>query len=677
MTVAPVLPVNVTQNAQQFWPGLPGPDLFMFNSSVADTITIGPKGIQPYGPNGYPIGPLGSITLPSEQPWSAVTDATDQPVLTVLPGGGNQAVSPVAMALAISESALPLLIAQQIAANGISLIGAPVLLLNIAQGGGPNAANLVGATIDPSAYGMSNNVPANWVTAAKQFDGYVGAPMALQCRKWYAKGSTVTASDMANIQALSAQGCQFLISLRPQVDPTGQYIADPYINEHGNVANTCAALTTAGVSYKICFWQEPNLPVNGFTAAAFIALHQFYISAVPGGIKRCYNPSVNHTTYPTATTFYPGDTYVDEIYADYYGGAWADNVFLDDAGGLETFANAHNKPFGIGEWGPLAQQAPFNAVNWEGYVNYLITLMSGRINASQQNGWIMYYGTQPPVNIVTSSNSPMVKDPQGMDLPAVYASLASQNVVQTIAANATYTVPPITASPFGKFAFANQISYEITLNLVAGVSSTNPFCNVVFNWYNTDTPNAPPVDTEIWSCPMGANGTTGTIITGRGPMIGQFLQVKVHNVDTVTCDMSIQVNGTGRSVNRHDWRWDPFTSVAVPGFNLPTQGGSYGNSLLSGSISLNAGQNHSWLAGMYSGQVFVRANCTQTAQIVVTPVPSSRWGTGATLSEDFGGANPEFTGYISIGRAPTQVEVINNGSATATINCELVINNDA
>ena len=257
------------------------------------------------------------------------------------------------------------------------------------------------------------------------------------------------------------------------------------------------------------------------------------------------------------------------------------------------------------------------------------------------------------------------------EMNVVSAALAATGTLPTIAPGATETFTPLLPSPVAGYADAQAISYDIQLTANAGTGSTIPFAKVIVNWFDSDSTTARVIDSQHWFIPMGTNGNSGTIINGKGPQIGQFLQIQVQNLDTVACTVDIVSNSTGREESQHDWQWDAFSSPAVPTFTLTPGNAGFSNTLGAfQGVSVPAGSNtKQFLCGMRAGQAYVRfgaATSNPFITVSIQPVPLSNFSNAVLLDEVLNG-NSDFTGEVIMPRAPILVSFSNSDTVAHNV----------
>jgi hypothetical protein len=195
----------------------------------------------------------------------------------------------------------------------------------------------------------------------------------------------------------------------------------------------CNQLTAAGVIFDVVLWQECNGPDSGFfpDGAAYQEYVAWYRPYVPAGIQVIYDCS-GSATLADQVSYFPGRDLVQKVYMDFYGNTYADALAAGDDDPLATINNlatSNGLPFGLGEWGFGLSAAnaltPDTTPTASQYVDYFIGVFSGRLNAGERNGAVVYYdGTNPSStwNIITGP-----ADWKTALYQQVYNNLASPN----------------------------------------------------------------------------------------------------------------------------------------------------------------------------------------------------------------------------------------------------------
>jgi hypothetical protein len=610
---------------------------------------------------------------------------------------------------AIAESGLALAIAQSVAGSGISLLGSPVPLYAIQSSQGSGVPGRLGATLDAASYGTTTDFQAFPI-----FDGFVGRPYNTVTRKYYNEGITHNgvinpsmAQDGQSIPSWAAAGFKVCVTLKPWRDSTQNYSGTipgqgtlTYAQEKANLATAISYLMgVATQGLEITLWHEPNSagnsgPFPSLTGQANGAAYQAYINFYASAFATAgYTGQVGYVPLMSSPNnvldYLPTNAVINQITPDLYIGFFNGQHAAQIPGALNSLSNyaaAHSMRYGYWEIGlsgnatpPTTSQAVTLMTTW--YLN----VMAGRLQSGFTNADIIWFDVPPPGGGSGQNNINATTAPQIIAvLQSMFDTLTNVPASGLVVASGTLAiVTPLKASPVAGYATANGISYDITVTLTSlAAGNTQPFCVLSLLWYNVDSPTAPVVDRQSWIAPIGANGTAGTLIVGKGPQRGQFLKATVFNEDAVSCTVTFQLNSTSRSVTRDSWKWDVASSVAVPqpantvGTGNTWQlagGGNYGNSLGSvSSMSVPAGNTAYIIFGVFSGQVFVRINAGSSGKMNCTfnPYPGGFWGSGALLNE-----NPvvEFLEMMLLPRGPCVMAVNNTDTVAHTVNIEIIM----
>lgn len=692
-----------------FLAGNSGNSVLFVNLDNNDFITIDDNnGVTPgTSYNGAVLAPGGSIALPANSTWYAVTDQPDGPTLQVTLGGNNWTIPIGDIAQQIATSGLALAIAQQIAAQGLALIGAPKALYGGLQP--RTGAGIVGLTLDKFAYlpNTSTDFQQYPVWASK-----VGRPFNGVRRCYSQEGDLPSSSSNDSNAANSASnGFKVCHSLKPFRDATNTY-GNNKIPGQGNLtfAQHLAAIKTAVVylqsvctnGLEICFWHEcngngPNGPfgtggpytsttTNAQAEANYAAYQNFYVDA----LKKVTNAplTADVTSAICVAAFSPANmldwinacnkTKIDTYAVDYYCQDFNSKptTVPPAVDSIRALAVTDSKKFGYWEIGLTngsTNPSVSTANSWltnEMIAKNVTYLQAGHIMADTIWFAAPKDGTGGASrNALGSGAAGACNDPTVIaNAAALFDQLSSSpsNVI-SVPGNGTVIPAPLNPSSGAGFAVADGLSYDISLALVSSGTPTIPFVQVQMEWFNNDATGGIPVETQIWRCPIGNNATVGTNITGVGPQRGQFLQITLINLDTVACTVQLQVNSTSRNVAKHDWQWDAVSSVQVHGYNMAS-GGEFGNALgAMNQVSVPANGTKKFLFGMRAGYITVRfaAPAANTMNYVLTFEPQSDMGTAAILNETLASTDKDFHFVMIAPRCPISVTASNQDGTNA------------
>jgi hypothetical protein len=679
-------PTQILQRTSQAVPYL------LANTDTDDNVYLGTSStITPGGPDTFTIEPLGTIAVTSASAWWACTDdpggsnQTDlpDPVLAVLPGGTNWAPSPAQIAEVIAPLAAA--IASQIAQTGIPLVANPQQLYNIsAAGSGGTGTGLFGASIKTASGQTPLQAEQTW-----QSNAVVGRPV--KTMKIYqselGKGSgnnnwTTTATP--SITACIALGARACLCYSPTFDAvTGAGTPTAKANMAASIAALSALLTGGGAPAPVVtLWQEPQVTRNGFTAATYKACVQYYANTDGNGTGvRALAPLFydgEGFRSDLAASYYPGSAFIDGIAADYYGGDFFSGKSLDVWHQLDP-----TKPFGVWEAGNSASggnpsQAQMTAylvgTSPPGNVPSVLQELTSILAAGGTVDSFMWYqddGNPTGPNYISSSADYRVGLLQQIN-DAIVATAPSPGL--SIAPGATVTLAPINPSPGGGYAPAVGISYDVVINAIAGAGSTIPFMEAQFFWHNVDVPGSLSITRQSFFFPMGATGTSGTVIQGQGPQSGVLVAVKVKNLDTVAGFLNFQMASVSRQQASHRWYWNSGGSVAVPSFLAPdgatpvtvAPGGIDQKSMAVLSPNITAGAKKAFLCGMWTGNAWIRIQNVGTFDVVV----QEPFGDQQILWHGDSSTTGELDVTFPCPRSPLLIEITNNG-ATGSINVNM------
>jgi hypothetical protein len=654
-----VVPIGNTPS--QLCPALGGGQtVFIQNTDDTANLYVGTSSSLQIG-NALLVAAGASVIQDATRTIFAFTDSSNPPInVQIDPGTAQYNLAPSQILSLINITALATAIAEAIAETGVSLLGQPTLLYDNSQPTPVGTPGNVGATISNHWF-PSGTTPSQAITL---MNGYVGLPLGnIVERVYYGDGKYPSLTDEP-LAAYIAAGAKLQLCLKPLL--TG--LTNPTIaaSEQANIAATITLLNGAtypgggAVKYDIVLYTEANLPSSEFTSALqyqqYIALYGPTVRS--RGVKLVYNPASYNM--PNAVSYYSGDASFDAWSLDYYGTDWKQ--------GILPFAEIEaltNLPVGISEWNAVSAAGDMlTTAQFTSYTNYIISVFSARLaNGLDNYDIILYTGyNASPLNQINSNAD--WKIPQIVAMYDALAAAPPSTPGVVINANSSKTVPPINPSPGGGFAMMNNISYDSVINLVSNAAgSTNPFVTLQMNWLNVDAAGAIAVAEQRWSIPIGTTATVGSIIQGRGPQHGQYVQIKAINQDTVACTLTLQVNSTSRNVNEHDWYWDAVAGVNIPGFTESNIGAAYANSLLSiNATSIPANGSKSFITSMSACEATVSCSTgTGTAlQFLLVPLPTSVFGGGAIYDE----TTTNDSRNIFLPRGPCLMTIVNpSGSA--------------
>jgi hypothetical protein len=264
---------------------------------------------------------------------------------------------------------------------------------------------LVGCTTFQGEYGA----PTNRLDSANQFNTLTGREMATTFQKIYYQPGQFPTTFSSVYAGLVATGCDLWLCYAPAYDGSDAVA----------LAASLAALQAAAVgNVKAVWYQEPQDVQTGWpTGPQFIQTSQNYYSVAQAlGIPVIYN-SAAHAGPTGVTSYFPvvgSNVYCDETALDYYCYPF---THMDSANGttalaLEALARKYGQlPFGFGELGTAlnaTDAATVTVAQFTAYINFIISLMVGRLETGQFNsdiGWFNGDNTGAPTwNTITSSS---------------------------------------------------------------------------------------------------------------------------------------------------------------------------------------------------------------------------------------------------------------------------------
>jgi hypothetical protein len=248
----------------------------------------------------------------------------------------------------------------------------------------------VGATVSQSTFGSMN-----WLEAIAKWDGDVGVPMAARCERFYYNEGDWTPVSGANSITIAGQNH---IAVVPSFKPS-RSLQETEIKK---LADAMQEYITAGVHVPYaCLWHEPNDPIKKpfARAADYVAYVRYYGPALAAMVPLTYIPLILTSNGVGQAAFYPGNSYegktlISAIMPDFYCATqYTKGVRIDH---IESFARLNERAFGLAEMGmtdsPAAEPHPKQYVE---YVDYIQSVMSGRLKAGLKNAPVMEFAESP------------------------------------------------------------------------------------------------------------------------------------------------------------------------------------------------------------------------------------------------------------------------------------------
>lgn len=672
--------------------------LLLVNQDSNANITIGDTSVTSLDTGSDTIPPQGAMSVPANRAWYAIADIDVGAQLQVTLGGGDWAASPAGIADAIIAAGIPVLIAQELTASGISLLAAPQQLYNVGGVSQPGTAftSLVGWSVPTQCfhtgcYYQSLAGPGQQDAGDSAFQAVVKRGLSNNrppiTKKFWNPGDYHTNGNFNNLANYYSYGTTVIICLQPIFNNTTNHLAAGEVTNVQNFITAIQALGATPTNTILVFWQETQDKITStqFTNGLNDLATVLNAAGIPVAVDvATHAGTASGVTYINAA--FASTCTISHVAADYYAPAWNRNIFLDP---LANAADAHNVPFSLFEFGVAPGNFSDPTVPSR-YFAYITGFFQARQQASKNNGHFVWYDGQCSVTGAGDLTAPILNatDPRAAMYDTVFDTLTvsanSGSGGITIANNHTTTLTPLNPSPVGGLAAVNDLSYEIALGLIAGVGSTQPFAHVILTWYAFDqlAKNQTVVDTVGFYVPMGTNADPNgpLVIRGSGRQRGSFMTVKVNNFDSVACTLQfLQLMDTGRIGHRDAWTWDinNTNSPNVPGFILGNAGS---NSLEVGrasGINVNAGATVSRLVGIFAGRIYYRVHVsgltTDQLEWNVEPLPTNIFpATTFYVRKFMGNTVIEFEGEFVAARCPLLINMTNNASVPATVDFVMV-----
>lgn len=662
--------------------------LLLVNIDLVANVYVGDPSVAEGDNNSYQIQPMSSLSIPANQGWYAINDSDNTPpadatTLQVIPNGNNWSLSPSQFTSLFDLNSLAISIALAIAQTGISFLAAPIPLYQSPPIGNTGLLCAVGSNVSSATYNSPGTGPGNiaeWITIT-------GKP--LDVRRVELSNLTPNINNTFGNDANA--GRLVVVSFNPTASasatPTQQMIQDGV-----TLGGTLAAMVAAGVNARVVLYHEPTSSNPPLTVNEYQNSVSYYAPIVQQYYPLDFGFLCSPQKGPLAPSYFINGLF-DGVMADFYCSAlnqgFDATTMANIAAGNTVNGVSTPLPLGFGEcgWNPNKDTtAQINA-----YIANVNALFASRTGLNSYMCWFNP-PNWPPTDTTDIGSTIYSGGPQ----IAGYQSLFNANDTVSSGSNSSLpagtavTLTPLNPSAIGGLAACNQLSYDFACDLIAGSGSTKPFIRATFTFYDFDASgnNLIPVDEVKATIPMGTSPNAAKTIA-VGPMSGAFMSLQLRNLDTVNANLvRCQLVGSGRQRAVHDWKWDSLvTPQAIPTYNLPTAGVSYGATLGAiNSVTITPGNSTSALFSMFSGQVYIRLNASSTGgslgsgtiHFTLQVQPSSEWGSGnlfsAYLPNASGGAPVagEFEDIIALPRGPCLLTITNNDVINASVSAEII-----
>ena len=294
---------------------------------------------------------------------------------------------------------------------------------------GGTSGSLVGSTTTTGLYpGTAGDTHQH---SAQTFDTYAGEAFGFAAQKIYYQNTVNGGGGLGryptslvdgsgfDMTPLVTGGCQVWLCYQPYVGSNAGTIASEltafeasvqfWLNNHPNGAN----------GIRVIIYQEPqngSWVFNSGTPAANAAAYVQIVHNYANSIRALTDPSGRHAkvvydsaghTLSELTTYYPGNSFIDEISVDYYANTWAGQTNngagpnTDPLAPIRNLALSNGKPFGVSEMGTAIVPATATHAQTTGYFNYITTMMSA-IPASERTACMWYNANRntPGINTI-------------------------------------------------------------------------------------------------------------------------------------------------------------------------------------------------------------------------------------------------------------------------------------
>jgi hypothetical protein len=679
----------------------PNQTILIVNQDASANITVGDAAVVAGDTSAQTIPPEGAISVPATQAWYAISDIDDGATIQVTLGGTDWTPGAAGIANAMIAAGIPTLIAQELSASGVSLLAQPLQMFNV--GGvtqpGSGATSLVGWTIPNQAYktGCYYQNEANREAGDAAFQSLVQRGNSIGkdpiVKVFWNQGDYHTSNNFNNLANYAADGTFVILCIWPNFTTVGGVTTVP-ASEITAISNWLTAITALGITGAnslVVLIQEPEVFVNHVVKATTAQYQAVLTQVTPTLTAAGYGmvPDIGSgggiaTAQSYANAAFASGQPIAMLASDFYYPQFNIQGGTQILTAMATIADAHAVPYGLFEFGIAPDNFPSNPNASAQYFGAITSFFQTRQQNNKPNGHFIWYDGQCSATGAGDLTAPILTagDPRIALYQHMFDTLTSVSSSGTggltINATSTKTLTPVNPSPIGGLAPIEEMSYEIALGLIAGVGSTNPFCQVIVSWYEFDqlVRNQTIVDSVRFFIPMGTNGDANgpLIVHGKGRQRGSFVQVKVNNFDSVACTLQfLQMMDTSRPGTRDAWIWNSNTgnSPAVPGFTLANAApDSLEVGRVTSSTIAHGGGSKSWLCGLFTGRVGYKisvptGSTTNDVVFQIAPQPTNIYtGSPTYLQETLGNAgNTNQRGELLFSRGPVLVTITNNEAA--------------
>lgn len=248
----------------------------------------------------------------------------------------------------------------------------------------------------------------------------------------------------------------------------------------------------------------------------------------------------------------------------------------------------------------------------------------------------------------------------GTGVPLLTSASLVTNQTKSVAAAATQVLGPFTIS---------QIGYELLITASIPAAATNPFIEVVINWFDSGTNTL--MQTDSFAAVCGTATLTNFVTAMRGPSKADQVRISLTNADSAqaaTVNVTMLQNSRVYPSDLLYWPnlWP--TTLAVPVFTLPTIPPDEDCLGILSAVAIPASSSITRLMAPYNGPIIVGFNMNtgqlSSLNFFLAPEPLSNYGSNNPV---FGATPPSSSFTVGGPRAPLRMVVTNTATTSVTV----------
>lgn len=259
-----------------------------------------------------------------------------------------------------------------------------------------------------------------------------------------------------------------------------------------------------------------------------------------------------------------------------------------------------------------------------------------------------------------------------VDAPDYVGTTALHHGKYTVFNAGTQVIAPGATYNTGNIAFTKP-GYWIFANAQMAANTVTPFVLVEVFW--RDSATGTTFDDQQWVMPAGT--AAALRIAGRGPVTGDQCQITFTNLDaTQNVTLKAIITETTHAIARHDWRSIMNANWTTTALNTtPAPGAVFSATLFQGNPTVPATTTHSYLMGLYPGQVQFQTQDAGATPLnySIQPVANLQTSLSATAVYAWTGAVAGVHGNFILPRQPCFLAVNNPNAAGVQFTANLTL----